>query len=84
MKMVLIMPKDALCRNPMGWADWMIVEQTLEEELSLERSIRDVHSCDDNEVLRRLCESLVRQSWHQGKLLSQAVGHIASLDAPLD
>ena len=68
----------------MGWADWMIVEQTLEEELSLERSIRDVHSCNDSEMLKQLCEALVRQSWHQGKLLSQAVGHIASLDVELD
>ena len=64
----------------MGWSDWMIVTPSLEEELSIERSVREVQRCDDNQTLRSLCEALVRQSWHQGKLLSQAVDHIASLD----
>ena len=58
----------------------MIVTPNLEEELSIERSVREVQRCDDNQTLRSLCEALVRQSWHQGKLLSQAVDHIASLD----
>ena len=58
----------------------MIVTPSLEEELSIERSVREVQRCDDNQTLRSLCEALVRQSWHQGKLLSQAVDHIASLD----
>ena len=26
----------------MGWADWMVVHQSLEEELELERNVRDV------------------------------------------
>ena len=68
----------------MGWADWMIVEQTLEEELGLERSVREIESCSDIEVLSQLCVALARQSWHQGKVLSQAVGHIASLDVESD
>ena len=29
----------------MGWADWMIVNQSLEEELELERNVRDVQGC---------------------------------------
>lgn len=64
----------------MGWADWMIVEQTLEEELGLERSVREIESCSDVEVLSQLCVALARQSWHQSKLLKQAVSHIASFD----
>ena len=67
----------------MGWADWMVVNQTLEEELEVERSVREVKNCQDEEVLKTLCVSLVRQSWHQGKLLSQAVGRIGELDAKL-
>ena len=31
----------------MGWADWMVVNQTLEEELELERTVRDVKNCAD-------------------------------------
>jgi hypothetical protein len=65
----------------MGWADWMVVNQTLEEELEVERSVREVNNCDDDVVLKSLCTALVRQNWHQSKLLSQAVGRIGELDA---
>ena len=65
----------------MGWADWMVVTQTLEEELEIERSVREVNNCSDDKVLKSLCTALVRQNWHQSKLLSQAVGRIGELDA---
>ena len=65
----------------MGWADWMVINQSLEEELELECSVRDVQSCSDQDALRTLCISLVRTNWHQAKLLQQAVGHIAERDA---
>ena len=65
----------------MGWADWMVVTQSLEEELELERAVREIQGCEDVEVLAGMCVALARQSWHQGKLLKQAVGHIAELDA---
>ena len=67
----------------MGWADWMDVNQTYEEELEVERSVREVNKCDDEEALKMLCSALVRQSWHQGKLLSQAVTRISELDAQI-
>jgi len=60
--------------------EWMIIEQTLEDELYLEATVREIHSCDDLEKLRSLCVSLTRQGYHQTKLIQQAVGHIASLD----
>ena len=67
----------------MGWADWMIVHQSLEEELELERNVRDVQSCTDESALKTLCATLVRTNWHQAKLLKQAVGHIGQLDASM-
>ena len=67
----------------MGWADWMIVHQSLEEELELERNVRDVQSCTDEGALKTLCVSLVRTNWHQAKLLKQAVGHIGQLDSSM-
>ena len=67
----------------MGWADWMQVSPSLHEELEIERSVREVQNCQDEEVLKTLCVSLVRQSWHQSKLLSQAVGRIGELDAKI-
>ena len=65
----------------MGWAEWMVVTQGLEEELQLERTLREIQGCEDDEVLAGMCVVLTRQSWHQGKLLKQAVGHIAERDA---
>lgn len=65
----------------MGWADWMVVTQSLEEELHLEQAVREIEGCEDLEVLTGMCVALTRQSWHQGKLLNQAVGHIAERDA---
>ena len=60
--------------------DWMVVEQSLEEELTLERSIREIEDCENIDVLSQLCVAMARQQWHQGKLLKQAVGHIAGLE----
>ena len=59
---------------------WMVVEQSLEEELTLERSIREIEDCENIDVLSQLCVAMARQQWHQGKLLRQAVGHIAGLE----
>ena len=67
----------------MGWADWMVIKQSLEEELEVERSVREVYNCDDEETIKQLCAGLVRQNFAQGKLLSQAVTRIGELDAKL-
>ena len=67
----------------MGWADWMVIHQSLEEELELERNVRDVQNCSDEDALKSLCVSLVRTNWHQAKLLKQAVGHIGQIDASM-
>ena len=61
----------------------MVVEQSLEEELELERHVREVQGCGDEDALRALCVSLVRTNWHQAKLLKQAVGHIGQIDASM-
>ncbi len=61
--------------------EWMHVTQSLEEELTLERSIREIEDCQNIDVLSQLCVAMARQQWHQSKLLKQAVGHIALLDA---
>ena len=58
----------------------MVVEQSLEEELTLERSIREIEDCENIDVLSQLCVAMARQQWHQGKLLRQAVGRIAGLE----
>ena len=67
----------------MAWNEWMVVHQSLEEELELERNVRGVQGCTDGDALKALCVSLVRTNWHQAKLLKQAVGHIGQLDASM-
>ena len=62
---------------------WMIAEQTLEEELVTERQCRAVQDTRKLEDLKVLCVALIRQNGHQRKLLSQAVGKIAEMDAQL-
>ena len=64
----------------MAWADWMVVKQTLEEELNLERQVRGICETEDLHTLQQLCSALTRQNWHYSKLLKQAVGRVAELD----
>ena len=59
----------------------MIVEQNYEEELTLERSIRQVKECRDIDTMTQLCAGMMRQQYQQNKLLHQAVNHIAEMDA---
>tara|TARA_B100001063_G_C16402413_1_gene375471 strand:+ start:232 stop:438 length:207 start_codon:yes stop_codon:yes gene_type:complete len=59
----------------------MVVEQSLEEELRLERNIRFIEDCENIEVLSQLCVSLMRTQAHQTKLLKQCVGHVALMEA---
>jgi len=61
--------------------EWMHVTQSLEEELTLERSIREIEDCENIDVLSQLCVAMARQQWHQGKLLKQAVERISQFES---
>ena len=61
--------------------EWMVVEQSLEEELTLERSVREIEDCEIIDVLSQLCVAMARQHWHQGKLLKQAVERVGELES---
>lgn len=67
----------------MAWADWMMANQTLEEELHLEATVREISDNTDISVLADLCIMLTRQNWHQRKLLQQAVYRVMELEAGL-
>ena len=60
---------------------WMIIEESYEEQLTLELSIRQIEDCGDIDTMMQLCAGMMRQQWHQNKLLHQAVNHIAEMDA---
>jgi len=61
---------------------WMIAEQSLHEELAMERSVRSIYNTEDLEEIQGLCAARVRQNWHQRKLLSPAISKLADLAAP--
>jgi hypothetical protein len=65
----------------MAWADWMVVNLSLEEQLQLEREARSVLSYDDHDQIAKLCAQLIKQTHYQQKLLNQAVGRITELEA---
>jgi exonuclease VII small subunit len=64
----------------MSWGAWMVVEQTLETELSLEKAVREIENAEDVEQIKRLCVSLTRQNWHYRQMMKQAVMHVAELE----
>jgi hypothetical protein len=65
----------------MAWADWMVVNLSLEEQLQLEREARSVLSHDDHDQIAELCAQLIKQTHYQQTLLNQAVGRITELEA---
>lgn len=67
----------------MDGMDWLVAEQTLEEELLTERYCRSVQDLKDIEVVQKMCISLIRQNSFQQKLLTQAVNRIAYLETQL-
>ena len=63
---------------------WMMAdEQSLHEELAMERSVRSIYNTTDMAEVQGLCAALVRQNWHQRKLLCQAVTRISEMDAQI-
>lgn len=64
----------------MGWGEWMVINPSLQEELELEKTIRCVTANGDDDKVRQLCASLLRQNWFQQQLIRQATGHIAKLE----
>jgi hypothetical protein len=65
----------------MGWAEWMIVELPVEEQLTLEKQARVPLHQGSTDQIRQLCSSLIRQNHMQQKLLKQATGRIIELEA---
>ena len=65
----------------MSWAQWMIVELPVEEQLTLEKHARVPLHQGSADQIRQLCSSLIRQNHHQQKLLKQATSRIIELEA---
>ena len=61
--------------------EWMVVQFTLEERLAIENRARSALRHDNANDVAQLCSQLIRQNAYQERLLSQAVNHIARLEA---
>ena len=60
----------------MAFAEWMVVRLSLEEELEIERKVREPYETNDIVELRDNCSALIRKVAIQEKLLKQAADMI--------
>lgn len=64
-------------------AQWLVASLTLEEELELERSVRNVEQSPNTEEIGKLCGQLVRQNVMYQRILQQACGYVMELETTL-
>ena len=64
----------------MSWGEWMVVNMSMEEQLSLETQARAALHHHDPAAVGRLCSALIKQNAMQAQLIRQATGHIAKLE----
>ena len=64
----------------MPLAQWLIVQPSLEEELTLEKDVREVLNNEDHEDIKKLCAVLLKQSFYRSRVLNQAVAKIDELE----
>ena len=61
--------------------DWMIIEPSLEAQLSLEYSCRGIKEGTDLAQMQNLCVALIQQNFYQRLMLRQAINHIGDLES---
>tara|TARA_R100000152_G_scaffold16716_1_gene8264 strand:- start:5597 stop:5827 length:231 start_codon:yes stop_codon:yes gene_type:complete len=68
----------------MPLAQWLIVQPSLEEELTLEKDVREVLNNEDHEDIKKLCAVLLKQSFYRSRVLNQAVERIDELEKKMN
>tara|TARA_R100001082_G_C4315534_1_gene138779 strand:- start:256 stop:567 length:312 start_codon:yes stop_codon:yes gene_type:complete len=66
-----------------SWADWMIVEPSLEQEFKLEYEAIAIKEDDQHKEIAELCARLSKQTWYQQELIKQATARILELEAEI-
>ena len=66
-----------------AWADWLVVELSLEQQLMIEAGTRELKSQKPDEELTNIAVSLLQQNMVQSQMLKQCVGKIAELEAKI-
>jgi len=67
----------------MGFADWMVVAPSLEQEFQLESDTKAILQDTEHEEIAELCAKLNKQVWYQQQLIIQATDHIRELEAKM-
>ena len=68
----------------MPLAQWLIVQPSLEEELTLEKDVTEVLNNEDHEDIKKLCAVLLKQSFYRSRVLNQAVKRIDELEKKMN
>ena len=66
-----------------SWADWLVVELSLEQQLMIEAGTRDLKSQKPDEELTDIAVALLQQNMVQSQMLKQCVEKIAELEAKI-
>ena len=66
-----------------SWAEWMVVNPSLEQEFKLESEATAIREDDEHKEIAELCARLSKQNWYQQQLIKQATEHIMELEAQL-
>lgn len=64
-----------------SWADWMVIQPSIEQEFKLESEAQAIRADDEHEEIAELCARLSKQNWYQQELIKQATQHIMELEA---
>jgi pimeloyl-CoA synthetase len=63
-----------------AWAKWMVINQTIEQELELETHCRELKEHED---VATFAQQLLRTNWAQTQLIKNCVDRICELEAKL-
>lgn len=67
----------------MAWAEWLVIEPTLEEELELEKQAWCIKADDNHKEIAELAAQLTKQNWYQQQIIRKSIAQIAELEAKL-
>ena len=66
-----------------SWADWLVVELTLEQQLMIEAATREIKNQDPCDELTEVAVALLKQNAVQSQMLKQCVEKITELEAQM-
>jgi hypothetical protein len=66
-----------------AWADWLVVELSLEQQLMIEAGTRELQNQKPDEEMIDVAVALLKQNMIQSQMIKQCVEKIAELEAKI-